>query len=165
MTQSSRPAYRQQVIFLALAAAILFSGIWCLLLYRTAGGSVREYNPSGVPLDTGSLTYSIDRAYADHRNVTVQGWAVMEGEDLGFFENHILLKRQTDSRYYLLRTEWEHRPDVSDALGGEYSYDNCGFYSRNSTHSLEPGSYQICILYESNQNHLLCETSFSVRIP
>ena len=81
---------QKKLVLLALAVLLICILMVCGVIY-VRNGVVQQVNLNGVAIDNQLLTYEFAEAEVKNDTLHIQGWAIIVGEDTGFFDMEILL--------------------------------------------------------------------------
>ena len=154
---------QKKLVLLALAVLLICILMVCGVIY-VRNGVVQQVNLNGVAIDNQLLTYEFAEAEVKNDTLHIQGWAIIVGEDTGFFDMEILLKQKENGQYTAVNTDFRQNSNLTAAMKDGHDYDNSGFRASVLTDRLASGEYQICILYRCNGRKILCETQEKVQI-
>ncbi|MDD6798407.1 MAG: DUF6056 family protein [Clostridia bacterium] len=132
----------------------------CMGLYISSY-KIKEINlPNEVQIcRIEKLTSAINVSEKGNHQI-ISGWCIKKGEDSGFFDMDIILKRESDGIYIKVPTYFVQNNNVTEFMNDGYDYANCGFKCRINEKQLDKNEkYRICIWYRNNGNNLLQESS------
>ncbi len=96
---------------------------------------------------------------------TISGWAAnLSEEKVETFHDTVLLKRAEDTRFVKVQTGLIVRKDLENYRGMEKNYFNAGFCGKVAAKDLEPGSWQIYLLYQCNGDDYLIKTDSTLEV-
>lgn len=124
---------------------------------------IKKINISGIQELTeedGAICYFDESNEIEGERLDIRGWFLIKGYQSTTVNLHILLKNNTTNDCYELPTAILTRTDVTENLNDGIDYDNSGFYTNayNKKFDFENSSYEIAILYETENNKYLYNT-------
>lgn len=102
----------------------------------------------------------IDSVVCSDTALEIRGWVVKSNDMIRMYKCQVCLVDKQRNELYILPTQMEKRPDVSNAYGMQQDeYNNSGFYSRSLLDEFSDKpveEYEIAILYENDNNKIIC---------
>lgn len=85
--------------------------------------------------------------------IDIKGWAFKQHENLNTVKTYVALKNIETSEVFKVNTVKQERNDVTLYFNDSYNYNHSGFIAKFDKNALKSkGSYEICILYLSDNN-------------
>ena len=175
-----QPVKKKTIIFLLILATAISLLSWPVIKHMTITASKFQLTEDYPSSDTVGKTvyYEIDRAErdnlaledggglsgADQNYFVIEGWAGVEGESIEIFNTTVLLKKDDGSVCYKLRGAMNQREDLADYNGSGDSYQSGGFVCRIDSRQMDPGNYQVCILYGNDGNDFVIYTDTYIEV-
>lgn len=152
-----------QWAFGGLFGMVLLSVLICWGVYKDVS-KVEIFQPDTQILSAqDNLQFAVDTVEDNGKDLSLQGWAFIEGNAIGFFDCAIVLKKAGTDLYYRIPTAMVERKDVMAAFGnGEVNYDHAGFFARVEKSKIPSGEYGIYIELNSYTNPVLYVTDQTV---
>lgn len=147
-----------KIIAFICILSIMVTGV--IIYYEYKSNSViNEYRVEKGLRHNGELKYEINKEELNDGYIHIEGYAYIEGENMEYIDQSIILKDCSNGKYYKVKTEFRKRTDVTVKVGDRYNYDNSGFETRIFKKKLRADDkYKICILYKTKTEKLLYET-------
>lgn len=152
-------------IFLELFGVIFLSALICWAVYQDVS-KVESFQTDVQALSAkDNLLFAFDTVEDNGADVSLQGWACIEGSAIGYFDCAIVLKKADADTYYRIPTTMVERKDVTAAFGSdEVNYDHAGFFARVEKRKIPAGEYEIYIEYNAYTNPVLYSTDQMITV-
>ena len=154
-----------QWFFLELFGVIFLCTLICWAVYKDVSKvEIFQADVQALPAKD-NLLFAFDIVEDNGTDVSLQGWACMEGSTIGYFDCAIVLKKADADTYYRIPTTMVERKDVTAAFGdGKVNYDHAGFFARVEKEKIPLGEYKIYIEYHAYTNPVLYSTEQTVAL-
>ena len=96
---------------------------------------------------------------------TISGWAANTSEEMvETFHDTVLLKRAEDTQFLKIQTGLIVRKDLENYRGLEKNFFNAGFCGKVAARDLDPGLWEIYLLYQCNGDDYLIKTDSTLEV-
>lgn len=119
---------------------------------------VREIEVPGT--DTTGILFSIDKLEAKKKKLTVNGWALIEGQSILEGDTKVILRNHRTNKGYEIPTEMVERPDLNRVFPDGADYTQSGFTATVDTwkFDLKYDPHEVFIGYFKDGNKLYIPT-------
>jgi hypothetical protein len=138
--------------------------IFCILVFID-NQSVKSISATNLQVNNGSVQYYIDDVNIGKHTININGWAVKQGEDLKNVKTYVGLKNVQNNDILMLNTEMTKRDDLNNYFNDGHNYQNGGYFAKVLKYKLrEKEKYEVCIIYQSDENNILVDTDKFVEL-
>ena len=115
-------------------------------------------------LDTeGVVKNGINSVHRGAKRLDIIGWAYKQGQDVKCFKNYFVLENKETGKKYLLNTAMQEIPEL-ERVEEQYDCSNGGMHAQSIVLGIDDGSYELYVLYQSDDENILSDTGIVIEI-
>lgn len=152
---------KKTISVIVAVCGILF-GIICVVYQYYYYHSFRSIDLSDyITADKGtfeSKVFTIESDSTRGKYYYIDGWVVMPGHNMDFFNTKLVLYNGDADTGYVVRLDMVTREEITAYFDDGNSYDACGFQTYIDSKYVEGKLFRIGFIYEDSENKYLIKT-------